>query len=260
MDAPVPKNAVDVQQLECRYDDSVILRDVTFFVREREIFFIAGRSGCGKTTLLRHLIGLQPPAHGTIAYFGVDLATLDTEGRRKLERSIGVLFQNNALWSDMTLAENVALPLVLHTALSRETRDEIVKLKLGQVGLAGCQDSFPRELSGGMAKRAALARALALDPAILFFDEPTAGLDPITARQIDDLIQQVRQTVAATVIVVSHSLSSIFHVADRLILLDPESKGIIASGTPGELAQRSDDPRVKEFLDGGQNPKPHSQP
>lgn len=244
-DGPV----VQVEHLECRYGNEVILQDVNFSVQHQEMFFVAGRSGCGKTTLLHHLLGLLSPYQGHIAYFGEDFTGAGPDQRRHLSRSFGVLFQNSALWTDMSLAENVSLPLVLHTRLTRDIRNEIVALKLAQVGLAGCQDRFPRELSGGMQKRAALARALALDPAILFFDEPTAGLDPITANQIDHLIVQVRDTVGATVIVVSHSLSSIFHVADRIILLDPQAKGIIAEGVPAELVRATDDPRVKAFLE-----------
>ncbi len=240
---------VQVEHLECRYGDEVILQDITFSVRQQEMFFVAGRSGCGKTTLLRHLLGLLSPFQGRIAYFGEDFTGATPDERRHFSRSFGVLFQNNALWTDMSLAENVSLPLLLHTRLSRDIRNEIVALKLAQVGLAGCQDRFPRELSGGMQKRAALARALALDPAILFFDEPTAGLDPITANQIDHLIVQVRDTVGATVVVVSHSLGSIFHVADRVILLDPQAKGIIAEGAPAELVRTTHDPRVKAFLE-----------
>ncbi|MCL5097028.1 MAG: ATP-binding cassette domain-containing protein [Candidatus Omnitrophica bacterium] len=240
--------AIEVEDLNCRYDAEVVLNNITFSVKHNEIFFVAGRSGCGKTTLLRHLVGLLHPFQGRIAYFGRDFTRANATERREFTKSFGVLFQNNALWTDMSLLENVSLPLVLHTQLSRDIRTEIVALKLAQVGLAGYQDRFPRELSGGMQKRAALARALALDPDILFFDEPTAGLDPITAQQIDHLIVQVRETVGATVVVVSHSLSSIFHIADRMILLDPESKGIIASGAPAELVKSSGNPKVIEFL------------
>ncbi|HEY3860523.1 MAG TPA: ATP-binding cassette domain-containing protein [Verrucomicrobiae bacterium] len=257
MSAASTQPVLEVNNLECRYDETVILQNVSFAVAPREIFFVAGRSGCGKTTLMRHLVGLQAPAKGRIVYFGKDFTAANSSERRQ-SRPFGVLLQNNALWTDMTLAENISLPLMLHTDLSRETRREIIALKLAQVGLAECQDRFPRELSGGMCKRAALARALALEPSILFFDEPTAGLDPIMARQIDGLIIQVRQTTGATVIVVSHSLSSIFHIADRMILLDPETRGIIAEGAPAELAASGGDPRVQEFL--GEMPRSKGRP
>ncbi|HVV02520.1 MAG TPA: ATP-binding cassette domain-containing protein [Verrucomicrobiae bacterium] len=237
---------IRVERLECRYDGRVVLRDINFSVQRNEIFFVAGRSGCGKSTLLRHLLGLQVPAGGRIAYFGKEFS--DPLSRREIFKSFGVLFQEDALWTEMSLRENIALPLLLHTRLSRRTRAEIVGLKLAQVGLAGHAESLPSELSGGMRKRAALARALALDPAILFFDEPTSGLDPITARQINDLILHVRHTVGATVVVVSHSISSIMAIADRMILLDAKRKGIIAEGRPADVARSHEDPLVREFF------------
>lgn len=239
---------IHVEHLECRYGDNVVLHDVTFSVRRNEIFFVAGRSGCGKSTLLRHMIGLQTPAKGRIAYFGRDLTGSNPLERREFFKSFGVLFQENALWSDLSLFENINLPLILHTTLTRETRAEIVALKLAQVGLAGYQSYFPSELSGGMQKRAALARALALDPDILFFDEPTSGLDPITARQIDNLILQMRQTVGATVVVVSHSIPSIFSIADRMLLLDADIKSVVAAGAPAEVCQMEQHSLVAEFF------------
>lgn len=239
---------IRVENLECRYGDETILRNITFGVRHGEIFCVAGRSGCGKTTLLINMVGLQHPHQGRISYLGRDFTGANHAERLELVKSFGLLFQNNALWTDMSLSENVALPLVLHTRLSAEIRAEIVALKLAQVGLAGQQERFPYELSGGMQKRAALARALALDPAILFFDEPTAGLDPITAAQIDDLILQVRKTSGATIVIVSHSLPSIFHIADRMILLGGEAKTILAEGSPEKLASESSDTEVREFL------------
>lgn len=242
------KPVLQVENLECRYDDEVILRNVSFTVEQGEIFYIAGPSGCGKTTLLRHLLGLLTPAAGSITYFGRNFGDATLSERRDIIRSFGVLFQNNALWTDLTLAENVSLPLSLRTRVRKETRDEITAFKLAQVGLSGFEDRLPRHLSGGMRKRAALARALALDPSIVFLDEPTAGLDPITGRQIDQLIRQVRETVGATVIVVSHSLSSIFYTADRIILLDPQARGVIATGSPVKLARTSQNSRVTDFL------------
>jgi phospholipid/cholesterol/gamma-HCH transport system ATP-binding protein len=163
-------------------------------------------------------------------------------------KTFGVLYQNNALWSSMTLAENISLPLEEHTSLSRADRAEIVALKLAEVGLAGSEDLYPSELSGGMQKRAALARALALDPAIVFFDEPSEGLDPVISREMDQLILQVRENFGTTMIIVSHQLSSIFRLADRVIMLNHEAKGIIAEGAPSELAATSTDPRVRDFL------------
>lgn len=239
---------IKVQDLECGYGDETILRGINFVVRRGEIFFVAGRSGCGKTTLLKCLVGLQHPKRGKITYFGRDFTGDSFVERQKFVKSFGLLFQNNALWTDMSLSENVALPLVFHTRLPADIRSEIVALKLGQVGLAGQENRSPVELSGGMQKRAALARALALDPKILFFDEPTAGLDPITAAQVDDLILSVRDISGATLVVVSHSLPSIFHIADRMILLDGETKSILAEGTPEKLAKESDHPLVCEFL------------
>jgi phospholipid/cholesterol/gamma-HCH transport system ATP-binding protein len=243
-----PNDVICVEQLECRYGDKLILRDITFSVRRQEIFFIAGRSGCGKTTLLHHLLGLLVPSGGRIVYFGKVLSGTEHAERYEFLKSFGVLFQEDALWTDMSLLDNVSLPLVLHTRLPRQTRAEIARLKLAQVGLAGYQDFFPSELSSGMQKRAALARALALDPTILFFDEPTAGQDPITVRQIDQLILQVRRTVGATVVVISHSVASIRNIADRVLLLDAKTKGIVAIGTPNEMAERNDEPLVRDFF------------
>lgn len=248
MNAAADGDVIHVEDLECRYGSEVILQGVSFSVKRGEIFFIAGTSGCGKSTLLRHMLGLMPPSRGRIVYFGRDFTNAPFQERRELVRTFGVLFQDCALWTDMSLFENVSLPLWLNTRLPGETRAEIVGLKLAQVGLAGLEDRLPRELSGGMQKRAAMARALALDPAILFFDEPTAGLDPVTVEQIDDLILKVRETVGATVVVVSHSLASIFQTADRMILLDEETKGILAEGSPRQLAAASDQPKVREFL------------
>ena len=248
MDAPRAQTVIEVRDLECRYSNDLILQNITFSVQHNEIFFIAGRSGCGKSTLLRHMVGLLTPASGHIAYFGKAFTGTTTVERREFFKSFGVLFQEHALWTDMSIFDNVCLPLVLHTTLPREIRSEIVALKLAQVGLAGYGDHLPLELSGGMQKRAALARALALDPAILFFDEPTSGLDPITARQIDHLILQIRETVGATVVVVSHSISSIFGIADRMILLDTDTKGIVAAGAPAELAENDQRCLVREFL------------
>lgn len=239
---------IGVRDLECRYGDEIVLRDINFTVKHGEIFCIAGRSGCGKSTLLKNMVGLEHPSRGQIAYFGRNFTGADHSERLELVKSFGMLFQNSALWTDMTLSENIALPLLLHTRLPADIREEIVALKLAQVGLAGQQERFPMELSGGMQKRAAMARALALDPAVLFFDEPSAGLDPITSAQIDDLILKVREIAGATIVIVSHSLPSIFHIADRMILLDSKTQGILAEGAPDTLAGETGHPRAREFL------------
>jgi len=245
--------AIAVEDLECRYGDVTVLRGVTFTVPEGELFFVIGGSGCGKTTLLRHLIGLAQPARGAVRYFGEDFTAAGRAERRRLLKTFGVLYQSAALWSSMTVAENVALPLEQYTPLSRRERQEIVALKLAQVGLAGFEDYVPAELSGGMRKRAGLARALALDPRIVFFDEPSAGLDPVTSRQLDQLILQIRASLGTTMVIVSHELASIYALADRVIMLDREARGVVAEGRPRELAAASPDPRVREFLsrDGG---------
>jgi phospholipid/cholesterol/gamma-HCH transport system ATP-binding protein len=247
-----PPAAIGVENLECRYGDTVVLSGVSFAVQEGELFFVIGGSGCGKSTLLRHLIGLMKPARGSVSYFGENFTEAGFVARRDLLKTFGVLYQNAALWTSMTLGENVALPLEQYTTLDRRERDEIVSLKLAQVGLAGYEDYFPSELSGGMRKRAGLARALALDPRIVFLDEPSAGLDPVTSRKLDDLVLQIRRTLGTTMVIVSHELASIFALADRVIMLDHEARGIIAEGRPRELAAANDDPRVREFLTRGE--------
>jgi phospholipid/cholesterol/gamma-HCH transport system ATP-binding protein len=252
---------IEVKNLTCGYGETVVLQDLSFAVRAREVLFVIGGSGCGKSTLLRCLIGLLKPFQGDIAYFGRSFTAADTGQRREILKTFGVLYQNNALWSSLTLAENISLPLEEHTSLSRADREEVVALKLTEVGLTGSEELYPAELSGGMQKRAALARALALDPAIVFFDEPSEGLDPIVSREMDQLIRQVSDNFGTTMIIVSHQLSSIFRLADRVIMLNHETKGIIAEGIPAELAATSTDPRVKDFLNqGGEAPKRTNEP
>ena len=240
--------AIEVEQLKAGYDGDVVLKDVSFTVARGEIFFIIGGSGCGKSTLLRHMVGLHPLISGSVKFFGQSFTEADAAGRRAMLKTFGMLVQGGALWSSLSLRENVALPLEEYTTLSRREINEIATLKLAQVGLAGFEDYFPAEISGGMKKRAGLARALALDPAIVFFDEPSAGLDPVTSRKLDELVLQVRDTFGTTIVVVSHELASIFGIADRVIMLDRAEKGIIAEGPPKELAANSRDPRVSEFL------------
>jgi phospholipid/cholesterol/gamma-HCH transport system ATP-binding protein len=245
---PPPAPAIEVQGLTCAYDERVILQDVSFEVRPAEIFFIIGGSGCGKSTLLRNMVGLNTPVAGTVRFLGRPFSEADEAQRREQLRSFGMLFQGGALWTSLTLRENVSLPLEEYTTLTRAEISDLAALRLAQVGLTGFEDYYPAELSGGMRKRAGLARALALDPDIVFFDEPSAGLDPVTSRHLDGLVRQVRDTFGTTIVIVSHELSSIYSLADRLIMLDGEARGIIAAGRARELARESPDPRVREFL------------
>jgi len=234
------------------YGDFVIQRDLNFDVERGDIFIIMGGSGCGKSTLLRHLIGLNRPARGRICYEGRDFWQADGEQHRALMRSMGVLYQSGALWSSMTLAENIALPLEVYTDLNRKEIAEMASLKLALVGLAGFEAYYPSEISGGMRKRAALARAMALDPDVLFFDEPSAGLDPVSARLLDELILQLRDSLGSTIVVVTHELASIFAIGNNSVFLDSETKTLIAAGDPNRLLQESEDPRVIRFLTRGQ--------
>ncbi len=255
-DAPraTPGPKITVAGLTMAYGDHVVMRDLEFTVKDRDIFVIMGGSGSGKSTLLRHLIGLQEPARGTIRYdgTGVGFWQMPPRDRDRILRRFGVLYQGGALWSSMTLAENVALPLQEYAPASARDISALVSLKLALVGLAGFEDYYPAEISGGMKKRAGLARAMALDPDILFFDEPSAGLDPVSARLLDDLILELRDSLGATIVVVTHDLASIFAIADDSVLLDAESKTIIASGNPKQLLAGSSDPRVLSFLTRGQ--------
>ncbi len=244
--------AIEVVGLDCGYDGNVLLHDLNFTVGRGEIFFIIGGSGCGKSTLLRHMIGLNRPTAGAVRFFGAPFTDTNPAGQRELLKTFGVLYQGGALWSSLTLRQNVCLPLEEYTTLSVAERDEIVAMKLGQVGLSGYEDYYPSEISGGMKKRAGLARALALDPAIVFFDEPSAGLDPLSSRSLDELILNIRDTLGTTCVVVSHELASIFAIADRVIMLDKETKGIIADGDPRVLAREGADARVKLFLNRGE--------
>ncbi len=252
LDAP----AVEVTNLECGYDGEVVLGNVSLTIARGEVFFIIGGSGCGKSTLLRHLVGLNRPTKGEVKFFGQPFSAADPAARRAQLRTFGMLFQGGALWTSLTLRQNVSLPLEEYSTLSKREIEELATLKLAQVGLGGFEDYYPAEISGGMKKRAGLARALALDPAIVFFDEPSAGLDPVTSRKLDELILQVRENFGTTIVVVSHELASIFSIADRVVMLDRAEKGIIAEGKPAELAANSRDPRVTEFLRRTDRPKP----
>jgi len=254
-----PDLRIEVRDLDMRYGERVIQRDLNFTVRTDDIFVIMGGSGCGKSTLLRHLIGLVRPARGDVFYDGESFWTADPDERDRMTRRFGVLYQSGALWSSLTLAENVALPLGEYTDLDAHRIAELVSLKLALVGLAGFEDFYPSEISGGMRKRAGLARAMALDPDILFFDEPSAGLDPISSKLLDDLILELRASLGATVVVVTHELASIFAIATNCVFLDAETKTMIATGAPKVLLEQPPDPKVRQFLTRGASNgrKPH---
>jgi phospholipid/cholesterol/gamma-HCH transport system ATP-binding protein len=242
---------IEVRSLTMAFGSTVLMRDLSFAVNQHQIFIIMGASGCGKSTLLRHLIGLQEPATGEIIYRRINFTKADDQTREEIMRDFGVLYQSNALWTSMTLAENVGLPLAEFTDLSPSEIREIACLKLALVGLKGFEDYYPNEISGGMQKRAGVARAIALDPAILFFDEPTAGLDPTNSRLLDDLILELRASLGATVVVVTHELASIFEIGDNCIFLDGETHTIGAGGNPKEVLAHTNNPRVRRFLTRG---------
>ncbi len=247
-DAPRAEPRITVVDLTMAYGANVIQRDLDFEVGRGEIFIIMGGSGCGKSTLLRHLIGLRSPARGDVLYDGASFWTAPPAEREQMMRRFGVLYQKGALWSSMTLAENVALPLMEFTDLTPDAIAEVARLKLALVGLKGFEEFHPSEISGGMQKRAGLARAMALDPDILFFDEPSAGLDPISSKLLDDLILELRASLGATVVVVTHELASIFAIGDNSVFLDAETQTMIAQGNPRTLLTESTDPKVRAFL------------
>jgi phospholipid/cholesterol/gamma-HCH transport system ATP-binding protein len=248
---PTESPLVEIRELTMAYGDFVVQRDLDFAIERGEIFAVIGTSGCGKTTLLRHLVGLQSPAKGKVLYEGEDFWRADPERRQLMMRRFGVMYQNGALWSSMTLAENVSLPLEVYTDLSRVEIRQIALFKLALVGLAGFGDFHPPEISGGMRKRVGVARAMALDPDILYFDEPSAGLDPVSARRLDDLICELRDSLGITMVIVTHELDSIFAVADRSVFLDPDTHTMLAIGPPAELRDHSPNPKIRQFLNRG---------
>jgi phospholipid/cholesterol/gamma-HCH transport system ATP-binding protein len=237
-----------VKNLTARFGHNVVFEDVSFEVYKGEVLVIVGASGCGKSTLLRIMIGLQKPYAGQILYQGIDIISAQEKELNKYRQDIGVLFQSSALFGSMTLKENIELPLQEYTDLDSVMIDTIIKMKLGMVNLAGFENYHPSELSGGMKKRAGIARAMALDPRVLFFDELSAGLDPITAAELDDLIIKTNEALGTTMVIVSHELESIYKIAHRVLMLDKEAKGIIAEGKPMELKERATDPRIKSFF------------
>ncbi len=249
MTAPVP--AITVQALTMAYGSFVLQRDLNFTIPQGDIFVIMGGNGCGKSTLLRHMLGLKSPMIGSIWYGEESFWDLPDDGRARILRKTGILYQTGALWSSMTLAENIALPLLHYTDLPAVVIQELVSFKLSLVGLAGFEEFYPAELSGGMRKRASLARAIALDPEILFFDEPSAGLDPISARILDELILELRESLGATLVVVTHDLASIYTIATNSVFLDGDSKTMLATGNPRSLLRECTNPTVLNFLTRG---------
>lgn len=245
------ETVIEVHDLEISYGTFVLMRDLNFHIRRGDIFIIMGGSGCGKSTLMKQMVGLKKPARGQVLYGDVSFWDAGTEVREQLKRRFGILFQSGALWSSLTLAENIALPLEQYTDLPPTQIRELASFKLALVGLGGFEDFYPSELSGGMKKRAGLARAMALDPDILFFDEPSAGLDPISARLLDDLIIELSESLSTTVIVVTHDLASIFAIGTNSVFLDPEAKTMTAAGDPKRILAESADPKVVSFLTRG---------
>ena len=243
---------ITVRDLTMAYGDFVVMHDLTFSINRGDIFIIMGGSGCGKSTMMTILIGLKSPARGQVFYEDVDFWGSDPETRDRIIRNAGVMYQSGALWSSMTLAENVGLPLEEYTNLSTGEIRDVVEFKLALVGLAGFEEFYPSEISGGMQKRAGIARAMALDPEVLFFDEPSAGLDPVSARRLDDLILQLSESLGTTMVVVTHELASIFAVGNNSVFLDASKRTMTATGDPKKLLAETKDPTLRLFLTRGE--------
>ena len=241
-----------VKDLTMAYGDFVVMHDLTFPINRGDIFMVMGGSGCGKSTMMNILIGLKPPANGQVFYEDVDFWGSDHDTRDRIIRNAGVLYQGGALWSSMTLEENVALPLEQYTDLGAGEIRDVVELKLALVGLAGFEEFYPSEISGGMQKRAGIARAMALDPEVLFFDEPSAGLDPVSARRLDDLILQLSESLGTTMVVVTHELASIFAIGNNSVFLDASIRTMTATGNPNKLLAETKDPTLRLFLTRGE--------
>lgn len=252
------KAKIAVRDLTMAYGSFVVMRDLNFEVAEKDIFVIMGGSGCGKSTLMRHLIGLIEPVSGSILYDGEDFTATPRENRGHFIRRFGVMYQSGALWSSLTLAENIAMPLEEHTPLKARAIRELVSYKLALVGLSGYEDYYPAQISGGMKKRAGIARAMALDPDILLLDEPGAGLDPLSSRRLDDLILRLRDSLGSTIVIITHELPSIFAIANNSIFLDTATHSQGATGNPTELRDHSENPAVRLFLRRGGEQSPTS--
>lgn len=260
MREPARSTKISVQRLTMAYGSFTVMEDLSFDVMEKDIFIIMGGSGCGKSTLMRHMVGLKEPAAGEIHFDGENFTSADEAKRLSFVRRFGVMYQSGALWSSMTLAENIAMPLEEHTDLkAREIRD-LAAYKLALVGLSGYEDYYPAQVSGGMNKRAGIARAMALDPDVLFLDEPGAGLDPLSSRRLDELILRLRDSLGSTFVIVSHELASIFAIANNSIFLDTDTRKQGATGDPKELRDRSDNEAVRIFLNRGVTSGKRDQP
>jgi len=246
------KAHIIVQDFTMGYGDFVLMRDLNFTIKHEDIFIIMGGSGCGKSTLMTILTGLKLPSKGRVFYGEIDFWGANPETRDRIIRRAGVMYQSGALWSSMTLAENISLPLETYTSLSPAEIGEVVELKLELVGLAGFGEFYPSEISGGMQKRAGIARAMALDPEILFFDEPSAGLDPVSARRLDDMILELRDSMGTTMVIVTHELASIFAIGDNSVFLDVSKRSMTATGDPKKLLAESQDPTLHMFLTRGE--------
>ena len=254
MNEPNPNAKISVRGLTMAYGSFVVMEDLSFDVMEKDIFVIMGGSGCGKSTLMRHMIGLKEPAKGEIWYEGEDFTKADAAGKLSFIRRFGVMYQSGALWSSMTLSENIAMPLEEHTDLRPAEIRDIAAYKLALVGLSGYEDYYPAQVSGGMNKRAGIARAMALDPEILFLDEPGAGLDPLSSRRLDELILRLRDSLGSTFVIVTHELASIFAIANNSIFLDTDTRKQGATGDPKELRDHSENEAVRVFLNRGESP------
>ena len=245
-DAPIV-----VENVTMAYGSFVVQENLNFTIEKGDIFIIMGGSGCGKSTVMRALNGMLAPAKGRVTFEGQDLWALDQPAREALTQHAGIVFQSGGLWSSLTLAENICLPMQMYLDITPKDAMEMARLKLALVGLAGFEDFYPTEISGGMQRRSGVARALALDPQILMFDEPSAGLDPISSRRLDDLIVELRDSLGATIVIVTHELASLLSIGTNSVFLDPETRTQIATGKPAWLKEHSEDPRVREFLSRG---------